>query len=861
MSPALFFRTMARQSRGARGRLAFFVACVSVGVAAVVGVAGIVDTVELGIRTRSRELLGGDLSIESRQPLADLDEHLPAEVRAAPRVSITTLPTMVRTDKGSSRLVELKAIDASRGAFPLAGELITAPRGPVASLLDDRSVLIAPAIAEGEGVGAGDTLHIGGKAFRIAGVIEREPEPLTFSFVFGPRVLMTRAALASTDLIGVGNRVRYKEVLALPPSYAGATLARLQDTLEKSIPGGGSYVRVETHEDAQPALRRTLERVQSYLGMVALLSLLIASVGVAQITSAWVAQAAPQTAILRCLGMRPREVLLLYLGHVLLLALIGSAIGGLAGATLPSLVLAAYPELAPAELIGTVPLAALARGVLLGVGVALVFSVPPLTAVWQVSPARVLRAEVAPLPVPRLVRALSAVVLAAGIVLAALTQTRDLELALSFAGGVTVLAGLLWLLARGLLLAVGRLPRARLPVAIWQGAAALARPSAGTTGSIVALGLGTLVVLGITLIEGVLAREVATAVPKDAPSVFFADVQPDQWPEVERVVVKEGGAHIQSVPVVMARLRAVGGRTVEQLIAERERSEGHRAAGAGGDRARDEERPRQMLTREQRITTLETLSPSNTIVAGELWGKDGVANEISVEEDYARDLGATLGSVLTFDVQGVPLDFVVTSLRKVDWRSFSVNFFLVAEPGGPLEDAPRFMLGAARMPASTEQRMQNELAERFPNVTVLRVQPMIDRATELLSQVALAVRLLGAFAAVTGLVILAGAVASSQLRRAREAALLKALGLTRARVASLFAVEYALAGAVAATLATFGAYALVALFTRNVLELTTLPSWSASAIGWLVIVALSIVAGLLASARALRSPPLAVFRE
>jgi putative ABC transport system permease protein len=861
VSPKLFFQTMARQSRGARGRLSFFVACVAVGVAAVVGVSGIVDTVELGIRTRSRELLGGDLSIESRQSLAELDKHLPPEVLAAPRVTVTTLPTMVRTDRGGSRLVELKAIDTTRGTFPLAGEIVTAPRAPVASLLDDHSVLIAPAIAEGEGLTAGDTLHIGGKPFRIAGVIEREPEPLTFSFVFGPRVLMTEAALKSTDLIGLGNRVRYKALFALPRSLTGAALTRLQDSLEAKIPGGGSYVRVETHEDAQPALRRTLERVQSYLGMVALLSLLIASVGVAQITSAWIAQAAPQTAILRCLGMRPREVLLLYLGHVLLLALIGSAIGGLAGATLPSLVLAAYPELAPAELIGMVPFAALGRGILLGVGVALVFSVPPLTAVWQVSPARVLRAEVAPLPVPRLVRVLSTVVLAAGIVLAALAQTRDWKLALSFAAGVTALAGLLWLLARGLLLAVGRLPRARLPVEIWQGAAALARPSAGTTGSIVALGLGTLVVLGITLIEGVLVREIATAVPKEAPSVFFADVQPDQWPEVERVVVKEGGVHIQSVPVVMARLRAVGGRTVEQLIAERERIEGHRAAGNAGDRARDEERPRQMLTREQRLTIAEQVPANNTIVAGAWRSRPEIVNEISVEQDYARDLGATLGTVLTFDVQGVALDFVVTSIRSVDWRSFSVNFFLVAESGGPLDDAPQFVLGAARVPASTEQRMQNQLAERFPNVTVLRIQPMIERATELLAQIALAVRLLGAFAALTGLVILAGAVASSQLRRAREAALLKALGLTRARVASLFAVEYALAGAVAATLATLGAYALVAVFTRNVLELTTLPSWSASVIGWLVIVALSIVAGLLASARALYAPPLAVFRE
>ncbi len=860
MTLRFFLRMLAAQSRGARGRSLFFIACVAVGVAAVVGVAAHVESVEQGIRLRSRELLGGDLAIDSRQPLPDVNALLASELGDAgasvPRVLVTTLPTMVRTERGSSRLVEIKAIDTTHGEFPLAGALELSPKRPLRELLNDHSVLIAPAIAEGESLRAGDTLHVGGKPFRVAGILQREAEPLTFSFTFGPRVLMTQAALASTGLLGLGQRVRYKALVRLPSSVSSAELARLQVSLEARIPGGGTSVRIETHEDAQPALRRTLERVQSYLGMVALLSLLIASVGVAQIVSAWIAHAAPQTAILRCLGMRPREVLLLYLGHVLLLALAGSVLGGALGAMLPSLVLSAYPDLAPAELLTGIPIAAVARGVLLGVGVALAFSLPPLTAVWRVSPARVLRAEVAPLPVPRIVRVLSVSALGAGLLLAAFAQTKSLITALSFAGGVTGLAGILWLFAYGLLRGVGRLPRERLPVLIWQGAAALARPSAGTTGSIVALGMGTLVVLGITLIEGVLAREIMTALPKDAPSVFLMDVQPDQWPEVERIVRAEGGAHVQSVPVVMARLAAVAGRSVEVLAKEREDQAGER-----GDKVRQENRPRQMLTREQRITTLATLPESNRIVAGALWSKPGAANEISVEQDYAADLGATIGTVLRFDVQGVPIDFEVTSLREVDWRSFSVNFFLVAEPGGPLDEAPRFVLGAARMPPAREQRMQDELAQLFPNVTVLRVQALIERAAELLEQVGIAVRLLGGFAALTGLVILAGSVASTQLRRAREAALLKALGLTRARVAGLFAVEYAIGGAVAATIASLGAYALVATFTRNVLELSTSPSWRACAIGWVVIVTLSIAAGLLASARALNAPPLAVLRE
>jgi putative ABC transport system permease protein len=848
MSLSLFFRMLWRESRGARSRLVFFGACVAVGVAAVVGVAALVDAIELGIRGRSRELLGGDLAIDARAPLPDLTPVLERELRGIPytRADVRILSTMVRGDSGESRLAELKSIDMSRPGYPLAGALELEPARPLASLLDDHSVLVAPAVMHDHELKIGDTLYVGGLPFKISGVVEREPDPLTFSFAFGPRILLTQNALEHTGLLGRGHRARYRCLIGLPPALSAKRLNELSHAIERGIPGGGTYVKVESHADAQPALRDTLVRVQRYLGLLALLSLLIASVGVAQIVSTWLAQATPQTAILRCLGFRPREVVLFYAGHVALLALAGSVVGAVAGASLPPLVAHAYPELIPRQLQWHLPAAAILRGCLLGVGVALAFSVPALMAVFGVSPARVLRAEAEPLPIPRLTTFLAGATLLAGISIAAWAQAEEPRLALGFTASVTLMAAGLWLAARGLLWAVGRLPRARLPALVWHGASALARPGAAAAGSVVALGMGSLVVLGITLIQSVLAREIVTALPPDAPSVFMLDVQPDQWPGVERVVREAGVDHIQNVPVVMARLTAVDGRSVSDLVAER------------GSKA-ERDRANWVLTREQRVTTLETLPASNTIIQGSLWS-DPNAQEMSVEADFARDMGAKLGSRLRFDVQGVPVEFVVTSLRTVEWRSFSVNFFLVAEPGA-LDDAPQFVLAAARVPATAEQPIQDEIARLYPNVTFLRVRQLLERAASILDQGALAVRLLGAFAAATGLIILSGAVAATQLRRAREAALLKALGLTRFRVASMFAIEYALAGAVAGAIAAAGAYLLAWLFTHSVLDLSTTPSLRVCAAGWAFTVALSILAGLAASARALRVSPLAVFRE
>jgi putative ABC transport system permease protein len=848
VSLRLLLSTIWRETRGAPGRLFFLCTCIAVGVSAVVGVAGLVEAIERGLRVQSRELLGGDVALESRRPLPEVLPYLPRDYRSPPppQVELRILSTMVRAASGKSRLAEVKAIDATRGAYPLAGQLLLEPARPLSELLDDDSVLAAPELLEDLKLAPGDALHVGGQRLRVSGVIKHEPDPLSFTFSFGPRVIITKRALERTGLLGFGNRVRHRTVLAFP----GATtqeLAQIKQQLLATVPGAGTFVNVETHDEAQPALRGPLTRAQRYFGLVALLSLLVASVGVAQIVATWMAQATPETAILRCLGLRPREVACLYVAHLLLLALIGSCVGAAAGALLPPLFVRAQPGLFPIELAFGPPWRPALRGVALGVGVSLLFSLPALTSVWKVPPARVLRSEAAPLRVPPLVRGLAGSLAIGAVFAASLLQSGRVDLAAGFAGGVAGLAALLWLAARGLSWAVGRLPRARLPALIWQGAAALGRPGAGTTGSVVALGMGTLVVVGIALLQGILGTEIDQALPPDAPSVFLLDIQPDQWPEVQNMSRAAGAQRIVTAPVVTARLFAIDGRPVDQLARER----------PGDPNART--RSHWVLTREQRITIMRELPADNRIVAGKLWG-DPSPNELSVEVGFAQSLGVGVGAVLTFDIQGVRMDFKITSLRTLDFRTFAMNFFVVSEPG-PLDQAPQILLAGVRLPVAAEQGLQDGLAARFPNITVMRVQGLLKRAGGILDQIALAVRLLGSFAVVTGLIILAGSIASSQLRRAREAALLKTLGITRPRIIAMFALEYALSGAVAGTLGALAGYLLTAFLASQLLDLSTPPSWQTCLVAVLGAIALSVLAGLAASARALVVRPLEVFRQ
>lgn len=750
---------MRRESRGARGRLIFMTACLALGVAAVTGVAALVDGISGAVERDARSLLAADVAIESRR-------EMPGTV--------------------------------------------------------------------------GDGLRIGGQSFRVAAELVEEPDRVDFAMTLGARVFVSPAGLDRADLVRFGSRVKTKRLVALDADEPERAARALVDHIRDGVPDA-EYLRFKTFDRPSPGLTRALDNIGAYLGLVALLSLVLGGIGVAQVVRAWLGGRTAAIATLRSLGFRPREVFVAYLGHVLSLALLGCAIGIAAGLAAPFAVHAFAPDLFGGEPPG-LALGAAWRGLVLGLGTALVFSVPPLIAVWQVSPARVLRAEVAPLPAPPAVRIGAAAALVLGVFLFALLQSRELLPAASFTGGLLVLVGALAGAARLTSRLAERVPRAGLGPTLRHGVAALARPGAGVVGAAVALGLGTLVVVALGLVGARLEEELVNGAPPDAPTVFLVDVQPDQWDDVREALVDEGAEGIDSTPVVMARLAEIGGRTVQDIIAD---------PGRRG-------RSRWQLTREQRLTWSDVLPGGNELIAGDLWS-DPERAEVSVEKEFAESLGVTLGDALVFDVQGVSMEFTVTSLREVDWASFRINFFLLVEPG-VMEDAPGWRLAAARVPPENELALQARVVEAHPNVGVLRIRPLLERVAETLGKIALAVRLLGGFTVLVGIAILAGAVAASSSRRAGEAALLKALGVTRGGVAGLFAVEFGLLGLLAGLLGGLGALGMSWTFLDVGLGLSGLPNpWSVplAAVGT---AALAVLAGLGSSRRALASRPLASLR-
>jgi putative ABC transport system permease protein len=834
-----------REFKGSAGRLLFFAACLSVGVAAVVAVEGLSRALDEGIQGQAKQLLAADLAISSRRPIP-VDMVTAVEAMADARwTRKSELPSVVSVPSGndapgSSLLCELKAVGVG---YPFYGELETDPPGPISGVLEPQTVLVDPELLTRLGIGIGHDLRIGESIFEIAGTVITEPDRLGGSFAIGPRVLLSTEGLARSGLTGVGSRVEYNILVQLGSDAGQDEVLAAAETL-RSVNKDSAFVRVETYVEAQPNLRRGLDRVGHFLGLVALVSLLVGGIGVAQAVRAWLAGRLDAIAVLRAIGMRPREVFGLFLGQTVVLALAGSTGGALIGSLVAKAVPGLMADLLPVTVqVGWQP-EAIMRGIALGIGVAVLFGLRPLIDVLRVPPLRVLRRDADPLPVSRLAAATLTAMLAVGIAGAASVQSGSLGRGIQFAVGIIVATGLLALGAWLVMRVVGRVPRDLGAIFLRHGLAALARPGSGTLGAVVALGLGVLTVLGMYLIQGRLTAQLDAELPDEAPTAFLIDIQPEQWAGVRSVLEGAGAVDLQSVEVVMARIQSIKGVPVSELV----------ELDAEGSRDR-----RWVLTREQRLTTMEALPEDNIIVDGALWSMPDRA-EVSVERDYAEDLGVGVGDTVVLNVQGVPLELVVSSVRSVDWGRFSINFFLVVEPG-VLDRAPGFRIASARLPAEMESAAQDRLAAEFPNVTMLRLREVLQKVVGILRQLGFGVRFIGAFTVLAGIAILGGSVAAGAVRRGRQVALYKTLGMRRAEVVTVFAVEYALIGLVAGVIGTVGGVLLAWVVTRFGFEIAWAWSPTALLLSVCLTVALSVAAGLAASSRALAARPLAVLRR
>ena len=851
--PAAWSLAMRQLGRDLRaGELRLLVVAVVLAVAALTAVGFFADRINGGLARDARQLLGGDAIVASDQPAPPAFE---AKARDLGLVTATTavFPSMGRAidaQGGASKLVTVKAVSE---AYPLRGRVTVggvagAPPRERAGAPERGTAWVDPAALDALKLAVGDTLLLGDASLKIAQTIVNEPDRGSGFMSFAPRVLLNVADLAATGLIQPASRVTYRLAVAAPGA-ADQPVRQWVEWAEAQIKTAEARgLRVESLANGRPEMRQTLDRASKFLNLVALLSALLAAVAVGIASRDFASRHLDDCAMLRVLGLPQRSIALQYLiefGAIGLAASVGGVLlgfavhhvfvlllAGLVSASLPA------PSLWPA---------------LFGVGVGFTllmgFGLPPVLQLAQVPPLRVIRRDVGAL------KPASIAVLAAGAVgfaLLLLAVASDLKLGLiavgGFAGAVAVFALLSWI---AVLLLKRAVPEAGTPRWWTLGASAprwlvlatrqiAARPAFAVL-QVSALSVGLLALVLLVLLRTDLIDSWRRATPKDAPNRFVINVQPEQAEAFRARLASAGVARYDWSPMIRGRLVAINGRSVkpEDFI---------------------DERAHRLVDREFNLSHAADL-PAHNVVSGGRWAPNEPA-AVSVEDGLAQTLGLKLGDVLRFDVGGAIAEGRITSLRRVDWSSMRVNFFVMF-PVAEMPDVPVSLIAAYRAPSGPGggAAFDNALARDFPNITNIDVSASIAQIQRVLDQVVRAVEFLFGFTLAAGLVVLFAAVTATREARSREFAVMRALGASGRLLAQVQRAELLGVGALAGVLASGAAMVVGWALARFVFEF----SWNASPwvplVGGVAGALLALAAGWWGLREVLRRPVVQTLRQ
>ncbi len=842
-------RMAVRELRASWARLAFFFICIAIGVASIIALRSIIQSVRLTLTQESKAITAADVVIRTGRPWSDhalfiLDEKLDQPYVYDRTRSVETA-TMVRVerDDNASTMVELRAIEA---AFPYYGNIELTSGDPYdhSRHLANRGALVRPELLTRLDVEVGDTIRIGEAEFTIRETFTKEAGRNLSMFVVGPRVFIDYAELEATGLLQIGSRVSRQILVKADDEQVPELVWDLRGAL------ANDFVRVRSFRQVGNRLSRRLARGENYLALAGFVILIIGGIGVWSVVRVFVAQRLKSAAILKCLGASSRQVLATYVFQVLGLALLGS----LLGVVLARIAIFMIPPGLGFELedvVFSLKLSAVLQGVGIGLIVSALFALIPLLEVRRVRPLLLLRpGSEAGSAGPGVFRGLdgaqltAAVVLGATLVALAVWQAGSLRIGAIVSVGFIAVTLILHATGIGLMKAVYPLSRkAYFPLR--HAVLNVSRPGNQTRVILLAVGLGCFFVLTVRAIESNLLEQFAIELQDDAPDIFFIDIQPDQVDELRERAERLGAPHVNLVPVLRARVVKVDGvRTkLEDYQAVRER---------GG------------LGREYTITFRNNLESNERIVDGQFWGVDREFDgaEVSIEVSFQERHGIEVGDTITFNIMGREIPARVTSLREVEWSDArNGGFMFVFRPEG-LAGVPNTFAGFVKGPSDTTTRVrfQRELSADFANVSIIDLRDILALITEVVEKISLAVTIVGAVALFSGALMLVGSVAMTKYQRRYETAIFRTLGASKRRVATMMLLEYGTLGALAGLIGAISSVVMSWALTEQVFEIPfRLPVVTHAAGIAIATVGVSVV-GLAVTLDVLRHKPLSILR-
>ncbi|MDZ7736604.1 MAG: FtsX-like permease family protein [Gammaproteobacteria bacterium] len=809
------------------GELRLIALALIIAVAASTAVGFFTDRIGRTLSTQTGELIGGDLVLVSSKPIG---KDIKQQVKALGLISADTLTFRSAVSSGDDlQLAELKAVAAP---YPLRGRLRTSDKlfgeeYETGDVPTRDSAWLDARLMQSLGLETGDTVNIGAKTLEVSRVLTYEPDRGGELFNIAPRAMINLADIPATDLIQPGSRVKYHLLLG----GEAEAIDRMRTWLRNNA---ADDLRVEDVREGRPELRTALDRAEQFLGLAAIVAVALAGLAVALATRRYTARHLDHCAIMRCFGATQNFILAAYTLQLLWLGLIAGLIGIALGWFAQHGLVILMSALIDGPLPAAGPLPAF-TGLAIGLVTLLGFALPQIYSLKNVPPGRVLRRDLGPTPAGAIT-----VYGVAVIAIAALLPWQSGDPKLSFYillglfGTAALLAGSAWLLIRLL----GRL-RARVGVAWRFGLANVSRRAAGSAAQVLGIGLGLTLMLLLTLVRTDLLDGWRDRVPADAPNYFLINVQPDEARDVAGFLRERAGVNTDLYPMVRGRLIEING----EAISPEDYPEG---------------RPRRLVEREFNLSWTATMQADNKLVAGDWWPQNSDGNWFSVEEGIAETLGIDTGDTLTYQIGDQTVTARVRNLRWVEWDSFNVNFFVVANPG-VLDDYPATYITSFYLPSEHRPAL-NDLIRQFPSATVLDVDTLLTQVRRIMEQVILTVEYVFGFTLLAGLVVLLAAIQSTHDERRYETALLTAVGASRAQILRGLAAEFTVIGLVAGTLSGIAATLSGWLLANHVFNIP----YEFNPLIWLfglgggVLVVL--IAGLAGTWKVLRHPPLAVLR-
>ena len=826
------------------GELRLLIVAVTLAVASLTAVGFFADRLKGGLERDARQLLGGDVIINSDQPAPAefLQKALALGLRTSQQLSFPTMARARDEDGGASKLVAFKSVSAG---YPLRGNLSVA-EGPGLNAALTReipapgTVWVEAALLDALGLEMGQPLLLGDASLRVSKIIVSEPDRGGGFISFSPRVMLNQADVAATGLIQPSSRSTYRLAVAGEDRAVKAYIAWTTQVLDKNDVRG---LRIESLDSGRPEMRQTLDRAEKFLNLVSLLAALLSAVAVAIVSRGFAAKHLDDCAMLRVLGQPQRTIALAYSFEFVLVGLFASALGVALGFVVHNvfvLLLAGLVEAAlPAATLWPV-----AFGMGMGLTLLLAFGLPPVLQLAQVPPLRVIRRDVGKLK-PASMAVLLVGVLGFAILL--LAASSDIKLGLIAVGGFAGAVLLFALASYGALrLLRASVNEATAPRWLVLATRQLAARPAFAVVQVSALAVGLLALVLLVLLRTDLISSWRQATPPDAPNRFVINVQPEQSEAFQQALRQAGVSRFDWFPMIRGRLVAVNGQPVKP--------EDYADA-----------RAQRLVDREFNLSNAAALPAHNKVLAGR-WTPEE-KNALSIEQGLADTLGLKLGDTLRFDIGGVLSEARITSMRKVDWTSMRVNFFVIY-PVSELADVPLSYISAFRaplpLPVTAGQRkpsFDNDLVRAFPNITNIDTSSTLIQVQRVLDQVIRAIEFLFGFTLAAGLVVLFAAVTATREERAREFAIMRAVGARSSLLRQVQRAELAGVGLLAGFLASAVAVAVGWALARYVFNFAWTASWLVLVLGSLAGAVLALAAGWWGLRSVLNTPVVQTLRQ